>query len=108
MNTPAFDPASCTGQTAGGAQVGIFSTGAGSCFGGVLIPWMKVVSNSETFERMEDMEINAGGIADGIDSFEDVGRTIFEYMLAMASGAKTYSEKVGYSVVNIWDKGVTT
>ena len=108
MNTPAFDPASCTGQTAGGAQVGIFSTGAGSCFGGVLIPWMKVVSNSETFERMEDMEINAGGIADGLDSFEDVGRMIFEYMLAMASGAKTYSEKVGYSVVNIWDKGVTT
>ena len=69
---------------------------------------MKVVSNSETFERMEDMEINAGGIADGLDSFEDVGRMIFEYMLAMASGAKTYSEKVGYSVVNIWDKGVTT
>jgi altronate hydrolase len=108
MNTPAFDPASCTGQTAGGAQVGVFSTGAGSCFGGVLIPWLKVVSNSDTFERIEDMEINAGEIADGIDSFEDVGRMIFEYTLAMASGAKTYSEKVGYSVVNIWDKGVTT
>jgi altronate hydrolase len=108
MNSPAFDPASATGQTAGGAQVGIFSTGAGSCFGGILIPWMKVVSNSDTFERMEDMEVNAGGIAEGIDSFEDVGRLIFEYTLAMASGAKTYSEKVGYSVVNIWDKGVVT
>lgn len=108
MNTPAFDPASCTGQTAGGAQVGVFSTGAGSCFGGILAPWLKVVSNSETFERMEDMEVNAGGIAEGIDSFEEVGRMIFEYTLAMASGAKTYSEKVGYSVVNIWDKGVTT
>ena len=108
MNTPAFDPVSCTGQTAGGAQVGVFSTGAGSCFGGILVPWLKVVSNSETFEHVEDMEINAGGIADGVDSFEDVGRMIFEYVLAMASGAKTYSEKVGYSVVNIWDKGVTT
>jgi altronate hydrolase len=108
MNTPAFDPASCTGQTAGGAQIGVFSTGAGSCFGGILIPWLKVVSNTDTFERMEDMEINAGGIAEGIDSFEDVGRSIFEYTLAMASGAKTYSEKVGYSVINIWDKGVTT
>lgn len=108
MNSPAFDPASCTGQTAGGAQLGVFSTGAGSCFGGILIPWLKVVSNSDTFERMEDMEINAGGIAEGVDSYEDVGRAIFEYLLAMASGAKTYSEKVGYSVVNIWDKGVTT
>ena len=108
MNTPAFDPASCTGQTAGGAQVGVFSTGAGSCFGGILIPWLKVVSNSETFARMEDMEVNAGAIADGTENFEDVGQLIFEYILSLASGAKTYSEKVGYSVVNIWNKGVTT
>ena len=108
MNTPAFDPASCTGQTAGGAQVGVFSTGAGSCFGGILIPWLKVVSNSDTFARMEDMEVNAGAIADGSASIEDVGRSIFEYVLALASGAKTYSEKVGYAVVNVWNKGVTT
>ena len=108
MNTPAFDPASCTGQVAGGAQVGVFSTGAGSCFGGILTPWLKVVSNSETFARMEDMEVNAGNIADGSETFEEVGRLIFEYVLALASGSKTYSEKVGYSVVNIWNKGVTT
>ena len=108
MNTPAFDPASCTGQTAGGAQVGVFSTGAGSCFGGILTPWLKVVSNSDTFARMEDMEVNAGTIADGTENFEDVGKLIFEYVLALASGSKTYSEKVGYSVVNIWNKGVTT
>lgn len=44
----------------------------------------------------------------GVGSYEDLGRTIFEYLLAMASGAKTYREKVGYFVVNIWDKGVTT
>ena len=108
MNSPAFDPASCTGQTASGAQVGVFSTGAGSCFGGILIPWMKVVSNTDAFNRIEDMEVNAGGIADGVDTYEDVGRLIFEYTLAMASGAKTYSEKAGYSVINIWDKGVVT
>ena len=108
MNTPAFDPASCTGQTAGGAQVGVFSTGAGSCFGGILIPWLKVVSNSTTFEHMEDMEVNAGIIADGTASFEEVGKLIFEYIIALSSGAKTYSEKVGYAVVNIWNKGVTT
>ena len=108
MNTPAFDPASCTGQTAGGAQVGVFSTGAGSCFGGILTPWLKVVSNSDTFARMEDMEVNAGTIAEGSETFEDVGKLIFEYVLALASGSKTYSEKVGYSVVNIWNKGVTT
>ena len=108
MNSPAYDPASATGQTAGGAIVGVFSTGAGSCFGGILIPWIKVVSNSETFEKMEDMEINAGSIADGETSVEQVGRFIFEQVVACAGGARTYSEKVGYSVVNIWNSGVVT
>ena len=108
MNSPAFDPASATGQTAGGAIVGVFSTGAGSCFGGVLIPWIKVVSNTETFTRMVDMEVNAGLIADGEAGIEDVGQLIFEQIIATAGGAKTYSEKVGYSVINIWDSGVVT
>ena len=108
MNSPAFDPASATGQTAGGALAGVFSTGAGSCFGGLLIPWIKVVSNTETFHRMVDMEVNAGLIADGTAGIEEVGRLIFEQIIAAAGGAKTYSEKVGYSVVNIWDSGVVT
>ena len=108
MNSPAFDPASATGQTAGGALVGVFSTGAGSCFGGLLIPWIKVVSNTDTFNRMVDMEVNAGVIADGEAGVEDVGRLIFEQIIAAAGGAKTYSEKVGYSVVNIWNSGAVT
>jgi altronate hydrolase len=108
MNGPSFDPASATGQTAGGAQVGVFSTGRGSCFGGLLVPWIKVVSNTEAYERIEDMEINAGTVADGVSSIEEVGRTVFETVLAAASGAKTYSEKAGYAVVNVWDSGAVT
>jgi altronate hydrolase len=107
MNTPAFDPVSCTGQTAGGALVGLFSTGQGSCFGGLLVPWIKVVSNTETWERMVEMEINAGVVLDGVP-IRDVGRQIFEQVLAVASGAKTYSEKLGVAVFNMWNTGVTT
>ena len=108
MNGPAFDPPSATGQTAGGAQVGVFSTGAGSCYGGILTPWVKVVSNSDTYERLIDMEIDAGRILEGSATIDEVGREIFETVLAVASGAKTYSEKIGYAVVNIWDSGVVT
>ena len=108
MNGPSFDPPSATGQAAGGAQVGVFSTGAGSCFGGLLVPWIKVVSNTPVFERLEDMEINAGRIIDGTATIQQVGTQIFETALAVASGAKTYSEKLGYSVVNIWTSGVNS
>lgn len=108
MNGPAFDSSSATGEIAGGAQVGVFSTGRGSCFGGILTPWIKVVSNTETFERIDDMEVNAGRIADGSATIEDVGLEVFEMVLAVASGAKTYSEKAGYQVVNIWNSGAVT
>ena len=107
MNTPGYDPVSCTGQTAGGALVGVFSTGQGSCFGGLLIPWIKVVSNSQVYENMMDMEINAGEALEGTP-LDVVGRRIFEQALAVASGAKTFSEKMNISVFNIWNTGVTT
>ena len=42
---------------------------------------------------MEDMEVNAGTIADGTETFEDVGKLIFEYVLALASGSKTYRRR---------------
>ena len=107
MNTPAYDPVSCTGQTAGGALVGVFSTGQGSCYGDLLVPWIKVVSNTEVFRRMPDMEINAGMVLDGVP-LETVGRQIFEQVLAVASGTKTYSEKMNITGFNVWNTGVTT
>ena len=107
MNTPSYDPVSCTGQTAGGAVVGVFSTGQGSCFGDLLVPWIKVVSNTEVFERMPDMEINAGIVLDGV-ALETVGRQIFERVLTVASGTKTYSEKMNITAFNVWNTGVTT
>jgi altronate hydrolase len=48
------------------------------------------------FERMQDdMDINAGEILRG-RSVDDVGREIFEKILAVASGERTKSEQHGY------------
>lgn len=107
MDTPGYDPVSCTGQTAGGALVGVFSTGQGSCFGGLLVPWIKVVTNTPVYEALPDMEINAGEALEGTP-LDMIGRRIFEQALAVASGARTYSEKMNIAVFNIWNTGVTT
>ena len=53
------------------------------------------------------MEIDAGVIVEGTP-VETVGRQIFEQVLAAASGAKTYSEKMNIAVFNMWNTGVTT
>jgi len=83
---------SVTGMVAGGANMIVFTTGRGSCYGCKPVPSIKVVSNTPTFERLsDDMDINAGTVVSG-RSVDEVGREIFEEILAVASGKKTKSE----------------
>jgi altronate hydrolase len=95
MDTPGHDPVSMTGIVAGGANVLVFTTGRGSVFGCKPAPSIKVATNTPLYEHMsDDMDINAGVILDGVPVAE-VGRQIFEEILAVASGKKTKSELSG-------------
>ncbi|MGQ0633773.1 MAG: UxaA family hydrolase [Planctomycetaceae bacterium] len=95
MDTPGYDPVSVTGLVAGGCNMVVFTTGRGSCFGCKPVPSIKVATNTPMYERMiDDMDINAGVILDGA-SVADVGREIFEKIIAVASGEKTKSEAQG-------------
>lgn len=95
MDTPGFDAVSVTGLVAGGANVVVFTTGRGSCYGCKPAPSIKIATNTPMYERMiDDMDINAGVILDGVP-VEQVGREIFEKIIAVASGEKTKSELQG-------------
>jgi altronate hydrolase len=95
MDTPGFDPPSVTGIIAGGANVVVFTTGRGSCYGCKPVPTIKVATNTPLYNRMaEDMDINAGRVLEGA-SLQDVGDEIFEMVLAVASGQQTKGEAQG-------------
>jgi len=95
MDTPGFDPTSMTGIVAGGANVCVFTTGRGSVYGCKPAPSIKVATNTPMYERMvEDMDIDAGVVLSGTP-LNEVGRRIFEEILAVASGKKTKSELAG-------------
>jgi altronate hydrolase len=97
MDTPGYDPVSVTGMIAGGANVVCFTTGRGSVFGSKPAPCIKLCTNSGTYARMsEDMDLDCGTILDGTTSVEEVGREIFELVLAVASGRRTKSEELGF------------
>lgn len=97
MDSPGFDPISATGQVASGANMIAFTTGRGSCFGCRPAPSIKLASTSELYRRMEeDMDIDCGPILSGEAGIEDMGEAIFRTMLAVASGAPTKSEQLGY------------
>jgi altronate hydrolase len=95
MDSPGYDPASTTGMVAGGANVVLFTTGRGSCFGCKPAPSLKIATNTPMYQRMiDDMDIDAGEILYG-RSVADVGREIFERVLEVAGGEKTKSERHG-------------
>ncbi len=96
MDTPGLDPVSVTGIVAGGANVVVFTTGRGSCFGFKPTPSIKVATNTPMYERMiDDMDLNAGAILSHGRSVEAMGRELFDEILAVASGKRTKSEKLG-------------
>jgi altronate hydrolase len=96
MDTPGYDPVGATGQVAGGCNVMCFTTGRGSAFGCKPTPSIKLATNSDVYARMiDDMDINCGDIVDGVTVAEK-GEEIFNKVLAVASGARTKSEDLGY------------
>jgi altronate hydrolase len=106
MNTPGYDPVSLTGLAAGGCNVIAFTTGRGSAIGFPTIPVIKIATNSNTFRRMRDnMDVNAGVIADGEQTVEQVGRAIFDLVLATASGRRTCAEELGHQEFVPWRIG---
>jgi altronate hydrolase len=109
MDTPGYDPVSMTGIVAGGANVCVFTTGRGSVYGCKPAPCLKVATNTPLYTRMEsDMDVNAGVVLDGTP-VEEVGRQIFEAILATASGERTKSERhgVGEEEFAPWQIGPT-
>jgi altronate hydrolase len=95
MDTPGHDPVSITGLVAGGCNVICFTTGRGSVFGCKPVPSIKLATNSLMYRHLEeDMDINCGVILEGTP-LPEVGRRIFEEVIAVASGKRSKSELSG-------------
>lgn len=106
MNTPGYDPASLTGLAAGGCNMIAFTTGRGSAIGFPTIPVIKIATNSTTYKRMRDnMDINAGRIAEGEATVRQVGQEIFDMVLRSASGERTCAERLGHKEFVPWRIG---
>ncbi len=93
--TPASDFICGTLQLAAGMNVHVFTTGRGTPYGLAECPVLKVATRSELARRWHDlMDINAGRIADGQASIEDMGWELFRCLLEVASGRqKTWAER---------------
>ena len=93
--TPASDFICGTLQLAAGMNLHVFTTGRGTPYGLAAVPVIKVATRTDLARRWNDlMDINAGKIADGQASIEELGWEMFHFMLDVASGKKkTFAEQ---------------
>ena len=80
-----------------GCHLILFTTGRGSVVGSAISPVIKVCANPDTYRAMTgDMDIDAGRILEGRATLVEVGREIFDRVLATAGGQPTVSEQLGH------------
>lgn len=95
--TPASDFVCGTLQLAAGMTVEVFSTGRGTPYNLRMAPVIKVSSRDTLKDNWTDLiDINAGRIARGEATIEQIGREIFEMIISVASGeTKTLADEWG-------------
>jgi galactarate dehydratase len=87
--TPASDFVCGTLQLAAGMNMHVFTTGRGTPYGLAMTPVIKVASRTALAKRWSDLiDIDAGAIATGDATIEEVGEQIFRLILEVASGRK--------------------
>ena len=95
--TPASDFVCGTQQLASGMTLQVFTTGRGTPYGLEAAPVIKVATRRDLAARWHDlMEVDAGTIATGEATIEQVGWEIFRLILDIASGRKkTWADQWG-------------
>jgi galactarate dehydratase len=91
--TPASDFICGTLQLAAGMNLHVFTTGRGTPYGLQACPVVKLATRTELAKRWHDlMDLNAGRVADGDITIEEGGWELFNLLLEVASGRKTWAE----------------
>lgn len=107
--TPGNDVESTTGLVGSGCNVVVFTTGLGTPTGNPVAPVLKMSSNTNLYERMNDIiDINAGTVISGEDTIETMGEKILDHIIRVASG-ETPSKAVlhGNNDFIPWKRGVS-
>lgn len=87
LNTPGNDVESTTAMVGSGATLVLFTTGLGTPTGNPIAPVIKVSSNSVLAKKMPDIiDIDCGAVIDGSKTIQEIGNSILDYIIEVASG----------------------
>lgn len=93
MDTPYFSPESMTAMVAAGAQLLLFTTGAGNSVCNSLAPTIKLSANPLTARRLdEQIDFDASAVFAGVAHPPNAASRLFDLLLEVASGTLTFGE----------------
>ncbi len=109
LNTPGNDAECTTALVGSGATVVLFTTGLGTGMGNPIAPVLKISSNTQLAEKMNDIiDVNAGEIISGTKSINDVAEDIINYIIEVASGRiVSKADQQRQDVFIPWKRGVS-
>ena len=107
--TPGNDVECVTAQVGAGASVVLFTTGLGTPTGNPVAPVVKISTNSDLAGRMQDIiDVDTGSVIAGDKTIEQMGETILELVVRVASGeVRTKAESLGQDDFIPWKRGVS-
>jgi altronate hydrolase len=107
--TPGGDLECVSAQVGAGANVVLFTTGLGTPTGNAIAPVIKISTNTELAHRMPDIiDIDTGSIISGEASIADMGETVLDRVIQLASGeARTKAEILAQDDFIPWKRGVS-
>ena len=107
--TPGNDVECVTAQVGAGANVVLFTTGLGTPTGNPVAPVVKIATNSSLAQRMRDIiDVDTGAIISGDKSIEEMGESILESVVQIASGkVRTKAESLGQDDFIPWKRGIS-
>ncbi len=107
--TPGNDVECVTAQVGAGASVVLFTTGLGTPTGNPITPVVKLSTNSALARKMHDIiDVDTGPIIEGQSTIEEMGETVLNYVIDLASGrTHTKAEQKVQEDFIPWKRGVS-
>ena len=107
--TPGSDVEAVTAQVGAGANIVLFTTGLGTPTGNPIVPVVKISTNTQLARRMHDIiDIDTGAIIEGSATIAQMGDSILEDVIRIASGdRKTKAEEKVQEDFIPWKRGVS-
>ena len=102
MDAPGFSPESMTGFAAAGAQVMLFTTGAGNSYCSAIAPTIKISARPDTVAELPtQIDFDASAVFRGEEDLDRAADRLFALLLDMCSGTLTWGEVLGETAESV-------